>query len=519
MTRLFVLLAASAITLVTVSVSAAPDDPYATSTESWQQPYPDQWALQSQRIYADIAPQRAGDPVVVAVIDTGVDYTHEDLAAEKFWWNPNEERNGRDDDGNGFVDDVIGWNFVDDSNNPWDLSGHGTHIAGVIAACTNNGVGIAAVNADALIMPLKVANFAGQARSSNVAAAIYYAVDNGAKIINLSLGGELITELEIKAAEYAQEQDVLIVVSSGNRGISADKFGYAGLPGVLGVGASDTEGERAGFSNFGNLVHMLAPGVDVLSLRAENTDFIAMSDPLDYEAENAVVDEKYYRANGTSFAAALASGVASKVLSMRPDLTIADLRQILLQSAQDIEPPGVDLLSGHGAIDYVAALGRNAETQTIARIETAGLTLEDNALLVEVRGVAAADEFSGATLFAKPVEGSVSIEMIERTQDLARIAEGKKPKKRRAKKSKKQLAQDEEWLTQAYEWQQVAVLSTPVQSDLLATLGVDALSARFHGATEWEIKLTVQSETEIQEAFMTLSLPIPSSEASGGGEE
>ena len=165
------------VALVTATASAAPDDPYATSTETWQQPYPDQWALQSQRIYADIAPQRVGDPIVVAVIDTGVDYTHEDLAAEKFWWNPNEERNGRDDDGNGFVDDVIGWNFVDDNNNPWDLSGHGTHIAGVIAACTNNGVGIAAVNADALIMPLKVANFAGQARSSNVAAAIYYAVD------------------------------------------------------------------------------------------------------------------------------------------------------------------------------------------------------------------------------------------------------------------------------------------------------------------------------------------------------
>ena len=144
-----------------------------------------------------------------------------------------------------------------------------------------------------------------------------------------------------------------------------------------------------------------------------------------------------------------------KVLSIRPELTIAELRQILLQSAQDIEPPGVDLLSGHGGIDYIAALGRNAQTQTIARIETAGLTLEDNLLMVEVRGVAAADEFSGATLFARPVDGTVSIEMIERTQDLARIAGRQKTQKNVAlKKSKKQLAQDEEWLTQAYEWQQ-----------------------------------------------------------------
>ena len=140
-------------------------------------------------------------------------------------------------------------------------------------------------------MPLKVANFVGQARSSNVAAAIYYAVDHGAAIINLSLGSELITDLEREAAEYARAAGVLLVVSAGNRGLPTDKHGYAGLPGALVVGALAPDGFRAGFSNFGQGLAFLAPGVDILSLRAADTDFIALSEPLDYEPEAAVVGE------------------------------------------------------------------------------------------------------------------------------------------------------------------------------------------------------------------------------------
>ena len=207
--------------------ASPPNDPHYQASGSWGQEFDDQWALKSQRVYADIAPADPENKIIVAVIDTGLDYTHEDLAAEKIWRNPAETKNGRDDDGNGYVDDLIGWNFVDHSNNPWDLSGHGTHIAGVIAACTNNGIGIAGVSSSATIMPLKVANFVGQAQSANVAAAIYYAVDHGARIINLSLGSELVTDLERRAAEYARERDVLIVVSAGNRGVSAGQRGIS----------------------------------------------------------------------------------------------------------------------------------------------------------------------------------------------------------------------------------------------------------------------------------------------------
>ncbi|MCZ6710589.1 MAG: S8 family serine peptidase, partial [Gammaproteobacteria bacterium] len=183
---------------------AYPNDPLFHSQGSWDQEFEDQWALKQLRVYTDMTrsmqPPEDQPPVIVAVIDTGLDYLHPDFAAEQLWRNPNEKRNHRDDDNNDYVDDLIGWNFVDDNNNPWDQSGHGTHITGIISACTDNGIGISAINPDALIMPLKVANFVGQARSSLVAAAIYYAVDNGARVINLSLGGELVTEAERGAA-------------------------------------------------------------------------------------------------------------------------------------------------------------------------------------------------------------------------------------------------------------------------------------------------------------------------------
>ncbi len=488
---------------------AAPDDPYMNSDETWSQPYPDQWAVEEQRVYADVAPQQRGEPVIVAVIDTGIDYTHEDLASEQLWWNPREERNGRDDDKNGYVDDLLGWNFVEDNNNPWDQSGHGTHIAGVIAACTDNGVGIAAVNPDAKIMSLKVANFAGQARSSNVAAAIYYAVDNGAQIINLSLGGELITELEKAAATYAEENDVLIIVSSGNRGIPAERFGYAGLPGVLAVGASTTEGVRAGFSNFGNLVHLLAPGVDILSLRAEDTDFVEMSEPLDYEPEKAVVGEHYYRANGTSFSAAIATGVASRIKSLRPELGGKGLKSVLLQSAADIEPAGIDQLSGYGSIDFVRGLGHQPGQQVIARLEEADLSLKNDSLFVELIGVAEGQGFEKGVVLARPVASTVTIEMIERATDAELVAQGKKPKKRRAKKSKKQIALDAEMLTAAYQWQELVQVAQPVRSDLLATISFDDLVTRFYGSTDWEVKLEVAAGGGSETALMTLSLPVP----------
>ena len=110
-------------TLTGVVIAAPPNDPFASSQGAWGQDFADQWGLLEQRIYADIAPSEPGEPVIVAVIDTGLDLGHEDLAQEKIWRNPNEQLNGRDDDNNGLIDDVVGWNYVAQNNNPHDDSG------------------------------------------------------------------------------------------------------------------------------------------------------------------------------------------------------------------------------------------------------------------------------------------------------------------------------------------------------------------------------------------------------------
>ena len=137
------------------------NDPLAQSYGSWGQDYQDQWGLYALNLVSlhrgMSAPEFAAnyplnlEPVLVAVIDTGVDYTHPDLPPSQLWRNPAERANGRDDDGNGLIDDLIGWNFVNDSNSPWDDHGHGTHVAGVIAAESNNNLGIAGVAPNARV--------------------------------------------------------------------------------------------------------------------------------------------------------------------------------------------------------------------------------------------------------------------------------------------------------------------------------------------------------------------------------
>ncbi len=478
--------------------ASPPNDPHYNAEGSWGQDFADQWALRQQRVYADIAPNDADEEIIVAVIDTGLDYTHTDLAAEKLWQNPAERKNGRDDDNNGYVDDLIGWNFVDNNNNPWDLSGHGTHIAGVIAACTNNGIGIAGANPQARIMALKAANFIGQARSSAVAAAIYYAVDHGARIINLSLGGELVTELEIEAAKYAQQQDVLILVAAGNQGVSAEQQGYSTLPGVLVVGASDQVGQRAGFSNFGNNVALLAPGVDVLSLRAEDTDFIALTNPLDYPDESAVVGEEgeYYRASGTSFSTALATGIASRVLSQRPELTSGELREALVQTATDVEPPGVDQLSGYGQLDYVAALQVEQGAFVHARLASAELELADTQLWIKIHGTAAAANFASAELHLRAVAGSIPVEEED-------------PKSKKKKRKGDELPEPT-----PYDWQVISTLNTPVKAEQLGRYSITELTKLAGGSTAWEVRLQVtDADGSQREAFMSLGLPRPETPA------
>lgn len=200
-----------------------------------------------------------GEGVVVAVLDTGVDAGHVDLAAN-IWSNAGEiPGNNNDDDNNGFVDDVTGWNFANGNNITHDANGHGSHVAGIIAA-PNNGVGVTGVAYEATIMPVKVLSPWGDQVA--LADGILYAVDNGADVINISAGGPGYSHLIADAIEYANEHGVAVVVSAGNAAESACEHSPANVEQAITVGAVDNQGNPSFFTNTGNKVEVMAPGGD-----------------------------------------------------------------------------------------------------------------------------------------------------------------------------------------------------------------------------------------------------------------
>nr|MDZ8287600.1 S8 family serine peptidase [Nostoc sp. ChiSLP01] len=256
-----------------------------------------------------------GKGVVVAVLDTGVDRNHSDLS-NNIWKNTKEiAGNGKDDDGNGYIDDVYGWNFDSNNNNTLDGNSHGTHVAGTIAG-VKNGVGVTGIAYDAKIMPVKVLGDSGSGEDSGVAKGIRYAVDNGANVINLSLGGdEPNSEIE-SAIQYAASKGAIVVMAAGNSSGSepiyparyAKKWGLA-------VGAIDKYQEMAYFSNEAGattLPYVTAPGVEIYSTLPGNS---------------------YGFKDGTSMATPHVAGVIALMLSAKKGLTDAQVRQIVTSTA------------------------------------------------------------------------------------------------------------------------------------------------------------------------------------------
>lgn len=377
--------------------TGAGPDPYAASSGTWGQPYPDQWGLSAVNWKFGLA-KGSSHEVLVAVIDTGLDYYHPDLSRERLYANPAERLNGVDDDGNGYVDDLMGWNFVDGNGNPWDHAGHGTLVAGIIAAVTGNAEGIAGIAPRARILPLKVLNFIGRGPSSRIAEAIYYAVGKGARIINLSLGGETPSKAILRAVEYAGRRNVLVVAAAGNDGKEVTAPRFFDLPNVITVGASDTKQHRAAFSNFGPALDIVAPGVDILSLRARRTDVAYVAGVRDYRPRQHFVgpDARYSRVNGTSFAAPFVTGAAALLIGRNPALSAVDVKRMLMQSARDIAMPGVDHDTGYGLLDIAAALEAHPSRFIEARVDNIGIEARDERLFVRVSGVARADRFKRA---------------------------------------------------------------------------------------------------------------------------
>ncbi|BAZ38055.1 peptidase S8/S53 [Calothrix sp. NIES-4101] len=265
-----------------------------------------------------------GQGVVVAVLDTGVDRNHEDLK-NNIWKNTKEiEGNGVDDDGNGYVDDVYGWNFDGNNNNTLDVDGHGTHVSGTIAA-EKNDKGATGVAYNAKIMPVKVLDDTGSGSYDSIAKGIRYAVDNGAKVINMSLGGGSSNPVMQEALQYASSRGTIVVMAAGNSGGSSPIYParYAKDTGIA-VGAVDKDGKQASFSNrAGNeqLTYVTAPGVSIYS---------------------TVPNNGYENYSGTSMATPHVAGVVALMLSANPNLSDSQVRQILAdtsgKSEQDSNP-------------------------------------------------------------------------------------------------------------------------------------------------------------------------------------
>ncbi len=400
------IIAGAAVAVLLLAISAdeplvqerVPNDPYLYSKGSWKQAHLDQWGhwkvgltpMGTGKSAWDIETGESNS-VIVAFIDSGLDYIHPEIARRNVWINRKEiPGNGIDDDDNGYRDDLIGWNFIDKNNNPWDNDGHGTFTAGMVAARTNNGEGIVGINRAVKIMPLRALNFLGRGKVSDMVEAIVYAADNGARIVNVS-----IEQLEHEksralqwAVDYAHKKGVLIVVASGNQGRDTATISPSGLKRVLTVAATDTQDKRMGFSNWGKFIRIAAPGEDILSLRARKTDLLAMAGSKEYKAGRAFLgpDNKYYHATGTSFAATYVTGVASLILAKHPRRTNVQVERMLLMSADDVESPGWDQLTGYGRLNARKALQADPDYYLYAEIHKVAPGREAGRTVVQVFG-------------------------------------------------------------------------------------------------------------------------------------
>lgn len=276
--------------------------------------------------------------VVVAVLDTGVDLDHPDLSGN-IWVNDDEESgNGVDDDGNGYVDDVYGWDFVQDDNNPTaNTSGsdtavsHGTLIAGIIGARGNNMIGVAGVAWNVRIMSVRMLNASGSGDAATAADAVDYAVDNGADVINLSFAGDNTDRALRDAIRRAYTSGVVVVAAMGNE--TRDTDDVAVYPAclrdgdsdwVIGVASSDTEDTPSEFSNYGaNCTDLTAPGEDIYGLQFDDRDA-------------GFADAYGGMWSGTSMASPIVAGAAALLRSAFPSLSVDNVRNAIKLSVDPL---------------------------------------------------------------------------------------------------------------------------------------------------------------------------------------
>lgn len=309
--------------------------------------YSSQWGLNGNygvKAEKAWAVQKGSRDVVLAVIDTGIDYTHPDLA--KNMWTNEAELNGEegvDDDGNGYVDDIYGINALENTGDPKDGHGHGTHCAGVIGA-VHNSEGIAGVMANVRMMGVKIFSDAGKTSVEAIVKGIEYAIANGAKITSNSWGGTQKSEAIQEAVAAAGEADVLFVAAAGNgnffgRGYDTDKkpvypAGYEGDH-IVAVGSITSSGSRSGFSNFGKKsVDLFAPGSGIMS---------------------TFTNHGYKSLSGTSMATPHVSGVAGLVLSEFEGSSAVEIKSKMMEGVRKMRSFSNNSVAG-GILDAAGSL-------------------------------------------------------------------------------------------------------------------------------------------------------------------
>jgi subtilisin family serine protease len=326
--------------------SAVPNDPLFADGSLWGLFNEGQnGGLEGMDISAQAGWERrvSSDDVIIAVIDTGVRYTHEDIAAN-MWRNTREiPNNGFDDDRNGYVDDIFGIDASNGDSDPNDDEGHGTFCAGITAAVGNNGLGITGVAWKAKIMALKAGNTSGVLTGSATLECLEYAVNNGASVVNASYGGPEFSTIELQAYKAAGEAGVVIFAAAGNSRLDSDRSpsfpaNYA-LPNVVAVASFDRQGGLSSFSNFGITVALGAPGSEITSL-------------------NFVSDSSYDTDDGTSFATPYLVGIYALLKAQYPS---APYLEILHHMMTKIKPvPGLEGKTARGGVtDLGRALGES----------------------------------------------------------------------------------------------------------------------------------------------------------------
>lgn len=372
-----------------VEPTSLPDDPLLSSEGSWGQPYADLWNI--HRVEAPAAwPVTRGEGVVVAVVDTGIDPDHPDLR-DNLWINPGEDLdgdgavdaadwNGVDDDGNGFVDDLWGFDFansidVDEDGDfvdpgdvgdpdPFDDGGHGTHIAGTIAA-RDNGIGVVGVAPRARLMAVKGFPGQGAAASSVLAQGIVYAARMGADVVSNSWScrfrcprNPVIEE----AVRFAAARGVVLVFSAGNKIDDVQYYSPENLRETLVVGSTTERDRLSDFSSRGLLMDVVAPGSGSLiaGLRLPNRAILSTRSSGTLPGNDGggayVVDGQWMRWSGTSMATPHVAGAAALLLADRPGLGPEGVRAALRRGAADLGEPGHDARFGAGRLDAAAAL-------------------------------------------------------------------------------------------------------------------------------------------------------------------